>query len=186
MIYQNRLDAGSTQIVLARRRTVSCGYNLPCYRDSYSVFKVLYQSICVYIYDYIRPLTRLRDLLSTPSEMCCSDTIQFSIDMLFMCRYGRTNEYSPVCIFMFIHLIVILSILNNIESHNVINNNLWNRYDVGSAPIVQHRTVSRAYLCHAIVSRMAFFASCINQYIFTNDHINAIKVVCHDTVQIRM
>ena len=47
--------------------------------------------------------------------------------------------------------LVILSILNNIESHNVINNNLWNRYDVGSAPIMlaQHRTVSRAYLCHA-------------------------------------
>ena len=133
-------------------------------------------------YDYIRPLTRLRDLISTPSEMCCNDTIQFSIDMHCMCKYGRTNEYIPVCIFVFIHLIVILCMLNNIESHNVINNNLWNRYDVGSAPIVlaHHRTVSRAYLCHAIVSRMTSFASCINQCIFTNDQImvtriNAIK-----------
>ena len=106
-------------------------------------------------YDYIRPLTRLRDLISTPSEMCCNDTIQFSIDMHCTCKYGRTNEYLPVCIFMFIHLIVILCMLNNIESHNI-NNNLWNRYDVGSAPIVlaHHRTVSRAYLCHAIASRM--------------------------------
>ena len=106
-------------------------------------------------YDYIRPLTRLRDLISTPSEMRCNDTIQFSIDMHCMCKYGRTIEYLPVCIFMFIHLIVILCMLNNIESHNI-NNNLWNRYDVGSASIVltQHRTVSRAYLCHAIVSRM--------------------------------
>ena len=113
-------------------------------------------------YDYIRPLTRLRDLISTSSEMCCNDTIQFSIDMHFICKYGRTNEYLPVCIFMFIHLIVILSMLNNIESHNVINNNLWNRYDVGSAPIVlaHHRTIYHAYLCHAIVSRMTSFASC--------------------------
>ena len=106
-------------------------------------------------YDYFRSLTRLRDLISTPSEMCCNDTIQFSIDMHCMCKYGRAKEYLPVCIFMFIHLIVILCMLNNIESHNI-NNNLWNRYDVGSAPIVfaHHRTVSRAYLCHAIVSRM--------------------------------
>ena len=73
------------------------------------------------------------------------DTIQLNIDMHFMSKYGRTNEYLPVCIFMFIQLIVILSILNNIESHDIINNNLWNRHDVGSAPIVlaQHRTVSR-------------------------------------------
>ena len=134
-------------------------------------------------YDNIRPLTRLRDLISTPSEMCCNDAIQFSIDMHCMCKYGRTNEYLPVCIFMFIHLIhVILCMLNDIESHNVINNNLWNRYDVGSAPIelAHHRTVFRAYLCHAIVSRMTSFASCINQCIFTNDqimvtNINAIK-----------
>ena len=140
-------------------------------------FSKFYSNQFVFTYDYSRPLTRLRDLMSTPSEMCCNDTIQFSIDKLFMCKYGRTNEYLPVCIFMFIHLIVILSILNNIESHNVINNNLWNRYDDGWAPIVlaQHRTVSRAYLCHAIVSRMASFASCMNQYIFKNDHINAIK-----------
>ena len=134
-------------------------------------------------YDNIRSLTRLRDLISTPSDMCCNDAIQFSIDMHFMCKYGRKNEYLPVCIFMFIHLIVILSMLNNIESHHVINNNLWNRYDFGSAPIVlaHHRAVfSRAYLCHAIVSRMTSFASCIYQRIFTNDqivvtHINAIK-----------
>ena len=100
-------------------------------------------------YDYIRPLTRLRDLISTPSEMCCNDTnvIQFSIDMHCMCKYRRSNEYLPVCIFMFIHLIVMLCMLNNTEIHNI-NNNLWNRYDVGSAPIVlaHHGTVSRAYL----------------------------------------
>ena len=85
--------------------------------------------------------------------------------MHFMCKYGRTNEYLLVSIFNLIHLIVILSILNNIEGHNVINNNSWDRYDVGSALIVlaQHRTVSRAYLCHAIVSRMISFASCMNQ-----------------------
>ena len=124
----------------------------------------------------------LRDLMSTPSEMCCNGTFQFSIDMHFMCKHRRTNEYLPVCIFMFIHLIIILGMLNDIERHNVINNNLWNRCDVGSAPIVlaHHRTVSRAYLCYAIVSRMTSFASCINQCIFTNDqimvtHINAIK-----------
>ena len=145
-------------------------------------FLMFYIDQFVSTYDYIRPLTRLRDLISTPSEMCRNDTIQFSIDMHCMCKYGRTNEYLPVCIFMLIHRIVILCMLNNIESHNVINNNLWNRYDVGSAPIVlaHHRTVSRAYLCHAIVSRMTSLASCINQCIFTNGqimvtHINAIK-----------
>ena len=122
-------------------------------------------------YDYIRPLTRLRDLISTPSEMCCNDTIQFSIDMHCMCKYGCTNEFLPVCIFMFIHLIVILCMLNNIESHNI-NNNLWNRYDVGSAPV--HIS--------AMLSWVAWtsFAPCINQCIYTNDqimvtHINAIK-----------
>ena len=119
-------------------------------------FLKFYIDQSISIYDYIKPLTKLRDLISTPSEMCYNDTIQFSIDMHCICKYGRTNEYLPVCIFMFIHLIVILCMLNNIESHNFINNNLWNRYDVGSAPIVlaHHRTVSRAYLCHAIVSRM--------------------------------
>ena len=174
MICQNRFDVGSAQIVLARRRTVSRGYNLP---STLTVFLKFYINQFVSTYDYIRPLTRLRDLISTPSEMCCNDTIQFSIDMHLMCKYGRTNEYLPACIFMLIHLIVILSILNNIESHNSINNNLWNRYDVGSAPIVfaQHRTVSRAYLCHAIVSRITSFASCINQCMFTNYHINATK-----------
>ena len=25
--------------------------------------------------------------------MCCNDTTQFSIDMHFMCKYGRKNEY---------------------------------------------------------------------------------------------
>ena len=35
-----------------------------------------------------------------------------------MCKYGRKNEYLLVYIFMYIHLIVILSILNDIESHN--------------------------------------------------------------------
>ena len=54
------------------------------------------------------------DLISTPSEMRCNDTIQFIINMHFMCKYGCTNEYLPVSIFMFIHLIVILSILNNV------------------------------------------------------------------------
>ena len=182
MSCQNRLDAGSTQIVLARRQNVSCGYNLPCYLDSYGVLK-FYIDQFVSTYDYIRPLTRLRDLISTAPEMCCNYTIQFSIEMHCMCQYGRTNEYLPVCIFMFIYLIVILCMLNNIKIHNVINNNLWNRYDVGSAPIVlaHHRTVFRAYLCHAIVSRMTSFASCINQCMFTNDqvmgtHVNAIKI----------
>ena len=146
------------------------------------MFLKFYINQFVSTYDYIRPLTKIRDLISTPSEMCCNDTIQFSIDTHFMCKYGCTNEYIPVCIFMFIHLNVILSILNNIESHNVKKNNLWNRDDVGFAPIVsaQHWTVSRAYLCHAIVSRMTSFASCINKCMFTNDqimvtHINAIK-----------
>ena len=46
--------------------------------------------------------------------MRCNDTIQCSINMHFMYKYGCTNEYLPVCIFMFIHLIVILSILNNV------------------------------------------------------------------------
>ena len=104
--------------------------------------------------------------------MCCNDTIQFSIDIHFMCKYGHKNEYLPVCIFMFIHLIVILSILKDIESHNIINKKLWNRYDAGSALIVfaQHLTVSRAYLCHAIVSRMTFFTLCINQCMFISSH----------------
>ena len=47
--------------------------------------------------------------------MCCNENIQFSIDMHFMCKYALKNEYLLVCIFMFMHLIVILSILINIK-----------------------------------------------------------------------
>ena len=49
----------------------------------------------VSIYDYSRPLTRLRELISTPSEVCYNDTIKFSIDMYFMCKYGRKSKYLP-------------------------------------------------------------------------------------------
>ena len=105
----------------------------------------------------------------------CAAMILSNLELIciFLCKYGRTDEYLPVCIFMFLHLLVILSILNNIEIHNVINKYLWNRYDVWSTPIVlaQHRTVSRAYLCHAIVSHMASFASCIKPiYIYKWPH----------------
>ena len=79
--------------------------------------------------------------------MYCNDTIQFSIDMHFMCKYGRKNEFLPACIFMFIHLIVTLSILNNIESHNAgwvykqkFVESLWCWIGTNS------RTVPRAYL----------------------------------------
>ena len=44
-------------------------------------FLKFYINQFVFTYDYIRPLTRLRELISTPSEMCCNDTIQFSIDL---------------------------------------------------------------------------------------------------------
>ena len=181
MSCQNSLDAMSTQIVGAEPIPAATIYHAISTLVAFLKFCI---DQFVSTYDYIRPLTRLRDLISTPSWICCNDTVQFSINMHCMCKYGCTNEYLPVCIFMFIHVIVILCMLNDIESHNAINNNLWNHYDVGSAPIVlaHHRTVSRAYLCHAIVSRMTSFASCINQCIFTNDqiiymvtHINAIK-----------
>ena len=107
---------------------------------------------------------------------------QWNLFLNALLTIGTYERVLNSFIFMFIHLIVILSILNNIESHNAINNNLWNRHDVESTPIVlaQHRTVSRAYLCHAIASRMPSFAACINQCMFTNDQImvtdiNAIK-----------
>ena len=108
-----------------------------------------------------------------------------------------TYRYAFSCLYIWL---LYMSILNNIESHNVINKNLWNRYVVGSAPIMlaQHwAVVSRAYLFHAIVSPMTSFASCINHCMFTNDYLKpqtrlwwlsstTSNVVCHDTVQIWM
>ena len=67
-------------------------------------FKVLYQSVCVYIRLHQTTMTRLRELVSTPSEMWCNDTVQLNIDMHFMCKYGRKNEYLPVYIFMLIYI----------------------------------------------------------------------------------
>ena len=120
----------------------------------------------------------------------CAVMILCSIDMHSLCKYGRKNGYLPACIIMFIHLIVTLSVLNDIVimPDEFINKKMWNRYDAGSAPIVlaQHRTVRHAYLLQCYRESHDFFhvvhkpmcvykllSQATDQIMVT--HINAIK-----------
>ena len=73
-------------------------------------FQKFYINQFVFTYGNIRP-----DYVNLyQHHQKCAVMILFSIDMHSLCKYGRKNGYLPACIIMFIHLIVTLSVLNDI------------------------------------------------------------------------